>query len=129
AVALACYPRAERNGSGVPGDDWDPYPRSKKDRWVIHVIDVDSKKVIFRAGKKEDGEWSSPSVRLSRDGRRLMNDTACVGGAAGAHRIAVWDLESPDKEPVIIDNTTRCLFSPDGSRVVSYGEEGTENSL
>jgi serine/threonine protein kinase/WD40 repeat protein len=129
AVTVACYPRMEREGPGGPQGAVSAYPGSEKDRWVIHVIAVDRKKVIFKAGKKEDGEWTYPSVRLSRDGRRLLNDTARVGGAAGTNRITVWDLDSPDKEPVIIDNTTRCLFSPDGSRVVSYGEGIAERSL
>jgi serine/threonine protein kinase len=115
AVAVAYYPRVEREG--IVGPPSVLYPRSKKDRWVIHVIDVDSKKVIFNSGKKEDSEWTSASARLSRDGRRLLIDTARVDGADGTGRITVWDLDSTDKEPAIIDNAAWCLFSPDGSRV------------
>jgi serine/threonine protein kinase/WD40 repeat protein len=124
AVAMCCYHRAEGNDSGVPVGGRDPNPSSDKDRWVIHVIDVDSKKVIFTAEKKEDGESSGASVRLSRDGRRLLSDSGRL--AARTRRITVWDLDSPDKQPVIIDNATRCLFSPDGSRVLSW--EGTNEN-
>jgi serine/threonine protein kinase/WD40 repeat protein len=126
AVGVAYYPRAEREGLGGPQRFVNPYPRSEKDRWVVHVIDVDSKKVIFNSGKNEDGEWSSASPRLSRDGRKLLIDTARVGGADGTGRITVWDLGSTDKEPAIIDNATWCLFSPDGSRV--HGHTRTEEN-
>jgi len=128
AVALNCAPRVVREGPGglqVVLTNFD----SEKHRWMIHVIDVDSKEVILKEGKKEDGEWINASVRLSRDGRRLMNDTGRVGGADGTGRITVWDLDSPDEKPVVIENAARCLFSPDGSRVVSYSEERTGNSL
>jgi serine/threonine protein kinase/WD40 repeat protein len=129
AVALTCAPQVIREGPGGPQVFVSPDLNSEKSRWMIHVIDVESKKVIFKEGRKEDGEWISPSVRLSRDGRKLLGDTRRIGGAAGTNRITVWDLDSPDKKPVVIDNATRCLFSPDGSRVISYGEAITENGL
>jgi serine/threonine protein kinase/WD40 repeat protein len=117
AVAVTCYhPRDGQQGIG--GGQGFARPNSEKDRSVIHVIDVDSKKVVFKTGKKEDGEWSTPTARLSRDGRKLLSYTAAVPRVVGGlGRITVWDLDSPNTEPVIIDNTMAGSFSPDGSRV------------
>jgi WD40 repeat protein len=129
AVALTCVPQVVREGPGGQQVFVSPDLNSEKNRWMIYVMDVDSNDVLFKEGKKEDGEWISPSVRLSRDGRKIICDTRRIGGAADTHQITVWDLDFPDKKPVIIDNATRCLFSPDGSRVISYGEAITENGL
>jgi serine/threonine protein kinase/WD40 repeat protein len=126
AVAGTCYPipEGERLGGGFGPWLFD----SEKDRSAIHVIEVDTKKVIFTDGKKEDSEWTNPRVQLSRDGRKLLSSMSPVRAGEGASlgRITVWDLDSPGKEPVVIENVAGGTFSPDGARV--HGQTRTEEN-